>query len=76
MCSTGTKREANTYLLPSPNDLFIYRSMAIWVHGDAAIRKQWRLIRIRFFVYFRFGTDQFNYYGYRCPLAQDWHNIP
>ncbi len=73
----GTKREA-TRVFPSPNDLFNYRSMAIWVHGDQTmpttlnsptdtIGKTW--------IYFRFGTDQYNYYEYRRPLTRDWSNI-
>jgi len=64
-----------TRIFPSPNDLFNYRSMAIWVHGDAAIPKTVTTDSHQVFVYFRFGTIQFNYYEYRCPLAQDWHNI-
>ena len=73
----GTKREA-TRIFQSPNDLFNYRSMAIWVHGDGAMPKTINNIAdtvTRVWVYFRFGTDQYNYYEYRRPLVQDWQNI-
>ncbi|MDP4243529.1 MAG: cell surface protein SprA [Bacteroidota bacterium] len=78
----GTRREAQR-IFPSPNDLFNYRAMAIWVHGDQnpgtqisdrplnsindTINRTW--------VYFRFGTDQYNYYEYRRPLVRGWQNI-
>jgi hypothetical protein len=73
---SGTKREA-TRIFPSPNDLFNYRSMAIWVHGDATMPTEAQLTSSvdKVWVYFRFGTDQYNYYEYRMPLAQDWQNI-
>ncbi|MDP4219779.1 MAG: cell surface protein SprA, partial [Bacteroidota bacterium] len=71
---TGTKREA-TRIFPSPNDLFNYRSMAIWVHGDATMPVTVTADSNQVWVYFRFGTDQYNYYEYRRPLARDWQNI-
>jgi hypothetical protein len=70
----GTKREA-TRIFPTPNDLFNYRAMAVWVHGDASMPKTVTDTANKVWVYFRFGTDQYNYYEYRMPLLQDWHNI-
>ncbi|MEI8133665.1 MAG: cell surface protein SprA [bacterium] len=70
----GTKREA-THIFQSPNDLFNYRSMAIWVHGDATMPKIITDTTNKVWVYFRFGSDPQNYYEYRMPLVQDWHNI-
>ncbi|MEP7233931.1 MAG: cell surface protein SprA [Ignavibacteriota bacterium] len=77
----GSKREA-TRIFPSPNDLFNYRAMAIWVHGDnsatSSLPKSINNLTDtvgKVWVYFRFGTDQFNYYEYRKPLIQDWQNL-
>ncbi len=78
----GSRREAQR-IFPSPNDLFNYRSMAIWVHGDvnSGTEISSRPLNTindtinRVWVYFRFGTDQFNYYEYRRPLMQGWQNI-
>ena len=82
-----TGRRQAERLFPSPNDLFNYRSMAIWVHGDPTKLPQtfsnspadtsgatW--------VYVRFGSDPYNYYEYRRPLIAPtdngscgWQNI-
>ncbi len=70
----NTQREA-ARIFPSPNDLFNYRSMAVWVHGDGAMPKAITDTNLKVWVYFRFGTDQYNYYEYRRPLVQDWQNI-
>ncbi len=72
---SGTKREV-TRIFPSPNDLFNYRAMAIWVHGDGAMPKTITdKDSTHVYAYFRFGTDQYNFYEYRLPLVQDWQNI-
>jgi hypothetical protein len=65
-------------IFPSPNDLFNYRSMAVWVHGDDTqpesvstladtANKLWAVMR--------FGSDEYNYYEYRRPLLKGWQNM-
>lgn len=72
---TGERREA-TRVFQSPNDLFNYRSMAIWVHGDdkmplAAADDTTNTV----WVSIRFGIDALNYYEYRRPLSKGWQNM-
>ncbi len=73
------RREAQR-IFPTPNDIFNYRSMAIWVHGDSATLPTASLGSVkdtinRVWVYVRFGTDQYDYYEYRRPLVGGWQNI-
>lgn len=71
----GEKREA-VRVFQAPNDLFNYRSMAIWVHGDdnrpvAATPDSLNTV----WVSIKFGIDKFNYYEYRRPLSKGWQNM-
>ncbi len=76
------EREAQR-LFPTPNDLFNYQSMAIWVHGDDHANSEISnspLTTIkdtlnRVWVYWRIGSDQYDYYEYRRPLVRGWQNI-
>jgi hypothetical protein len=70
-----TSREA-VRNFQTPNDLFNYKSLAIWVHGDNAEPSQ-NLLQPNngTFVYVRIGTNPFNYYEYRRPLGSGWQNI-
>ncbi len=76
------RREAQR-IFPTPNNLFNYQSMAIWVHGDEShsseissaplVKESDTLNRV--WVYWRFGSDQYDYYEYRRPLVRGWQNI-
>ncbi len=76
------QREAQR-IFPTPNNLFNYQSMAIWVHGDESHSSEissapLRTIKDtlnRAWVYWRFGSDQYDYYEYRRPLVRGWQNI-
>lgn len=59
----------------SPNDLFNYRAMAIYVHGGNDRPESISDTNGQVWVYVRFGMDRFNYYEYRQPLRRDWQNI-
>lgn len=59
----------------SPNDIFNYRSMAVYVHGGEDRPLDVRDTNNQVWVYVRFGTDDFNYYEYRRPLQRDWQNV-
>ncbi len=82
-CVEDTGRREAQRLFPNPNDLFNYKSMAIWVHGDstgssAISREPLATIRDtinRVWVYWRVGSDQYDYYEYRRPLVRGWQNI-
>ncbi len=82
-----TGRRQAERLFPTPNDIFNYRSMAIWVHGDPTKYPQTFTnspadTAACTWVYVRFGSDQYNYYEYRRPLIAPtdngncgWQNI-
>lgn len=72
---TGERREA-TRVFQSPNDLFNYRSMAVWVHGDDRMPDIADMDTSNaVWVSIRFGIDRLNYYEYRRPLAKGWNNM-
>jgi len=82
-CVGDTGRREVQRVFPTPNDLFNYREMAIWAHGDttntsavpsAPINKLSDTIN-RIWIYWRFGSDQFDYYEYRAPLIRGWQNL-
>lgn len=75
----GDKREIVNYLY-RPLDLFNYREMKMFIHGDLDSS----FGNVSYFnnlqdygadIYFRFGTDTLNFYEYRMPLKADWHNL-
>ncbi len=76
------RREAQR-IFPTPNNLFNYQSMAIWVHGDESHSSEISSAPLntikdtinRAWVYWRFGSDQYDYYEYRRPLVRGWQNI-
>ncbi len=80
-----TGRREATRVFPSPNDLFNYTSMAIWVHGNdssvadnsvsAAPLRTMADTTGRVWVYWRFGSDAYDYYEYRVPLIRGWENL-
>lgn len=72
--ASGDRREAFR-VFQSPNDIFNYRAMATFVHGDSTLPALSADTTHRVWVYMRFGIDNFNYYEYRRPLAKGWQNI-
>ncbi|HWF43572.1 MAG TPA: cell surface protein SprA [Candidatus Kapabacteria bacterium] len=66
-------------IFPTPNDIFNYKAMAVWVHGDTLPGTQVPAQPFSpgdtIWVYWRFGTDQFNYYEYKRPLVRGWQNM-
>ena len=75
----GDKREVIKYLYRTL-DLFNYRELKMFVHGDqndfpGSISQY---INEDFYaaeVYLRFGTDTLNYYEYRQPVRAGWNEI-
>lgn len=75
----GDYREVVKYLY-RPLDVFNYKEMKLFIHGDeAAIPGD-----VSYFmndddygseVYFRFGSDSLNFYEYRQPVKPDWNEI-
>lgn len=58
----GETREAVKKFTYKALDVFSYRQMKMFVHGDSSYPN----------VYLRFGTDSSNYYEYRGPVYPGW----
>ncbi|MEX0603013.1 MAG: hypothetical protein WD295_06710, partial [Bacteroidota bacterium] len=59
-----------------PLDLFNYRVMKMFVHGDTrpGFRPMYTdTANYDLEYFFRFGTDSLNYYEYRAPVKPGWH---
>ena len=76
----GDSREIVKYLY-QPLDLFNYREMKMFYWGDSIAGPD-RLgqydetnMEYNAEMYFRFGADSLNYYEYRAPIQQSWHEI-
>ncbi len=67
----GQAREAFKYYAYKPLDVFNYRTMKMFVHGDRTFDFR-GLDDYDADVYLRFGFDSLNYYEYRAPLHQGW----
>ncbi len=75
----GDSREIVKYLY-RPLDVFSYKEMKLFIHGDLNTN----IGSISYYidkddygaeVYFRFGTDSSHFYEYRQPLKQSWTEI-
>ncbi|NOX17630.1 MAG: cell surface protein SprA [Chlorobi bacterium] len=75
----GDSRSTVKYLY-QPLDLFNYKKMKLFVHGDmdstkGSVSYYQDLNNYGADVIFRFGTDSLNFYEYRQPLRAGWGNI-
>lgn len=61
-------RQAVRYYTFRPLDLFNYRTMKMFVHGDAS----WSPDGSDAEVFLRFGSDTLNFYEYRAPVYPGW----
>lgn len=67
----GESRNAIKYYNYKPLDVFSYRTMKMFVHGDTSFAYNGEgNYDAEYF--FRFGADSLNYYEYRAPLHPDW----
>jgi cell surface protein SprA len=67
----GTSGEAARYYTYKALDLFDYRIMKMFIHGD----EKFNYVDENNYdaeVFFRFGLDSLNYYEYRAPVHKDW----
>ena len=63
----GQSRQAVKYYSSRPLDLFNYRTMKMFVHGDSTFH--YRSVNdYDADMFFRFGTDSLNFYEYRAPI--------
>ncbi|HEY9187458.1 MAG TPA: cell surface protein SprA [Ignavibacteria bacterium] len=67
----GQSREAVRYFTSRPLDVFNYKTMKMFVHGDPSFGYvDSSNYDVEFF--FKFGADTANYYEYRMPLRPGW----
>lgn len=64
----GQSRQAVKYFATRPLDLFNYRTMKMFVHGDDTTMRQGD--EAEFF--YQFGSDSLNFYEYRAPIYAGW----
>lgn len=75
----GDKRETVNYL-PRPLDVFNYKEMKFFIHGDlkdnsGSVSNYVDENNYATEVYVRFGSDSLNFYEYRQPVKPDWQDI-
>lgn len=72
----GESRQAIKYYTVRPLDLFNYKSMKMFVHGDPSFEYNLEGEGIADAVVFiRFGSDTLNFYEYSQPLRPGWDEI-
>ena len=75
----GAKREVVKYLY-KPLDIFDYKEMKLFVHGDVdelpgSVSYYQDENNYGSKMYFRFGADSLNYYEYSMPIKAGWREI-
>jgi hypothetical protein len=71
----GESKQALKRFPVRPLDLFSYRAMKMFVHGDdrPGFRLQYRdTTDYDLEIFLRFGSDSLNYYEYRAPVRPGW----
>ncbi|MFH0992381.1 MAG: cell surface protein SprA [bacterium] len=74
----GQSRQAIKRFPARPLDVFSYKMMRMFVHGDERLGYRPAFTDtsdydLEFF--FRFGTDSLNYYEYRAPVTPGWNDV-
>ncbi len=68
----GMIRQAARWFSVRPLDLFNYREMKMFVHGDESRLSYVDTTNYDLAILFRFGGDSLNYYEYRAPIRPGW----
>jgi cell surface protein SprA len=71
----GENRQAVKRYAIRPLDLFNYRAMKMFVHGEERLGLTFRYIDSTNYdaeLFIRFGTDSLNFYEYRAPIRPGW----
>ncbi len=66
----GETREAIKKFSYRPLDVFSYRQMKMFVHGDNSFGRTPEEASVK--MYIRFGSDSSNYYEYKAPIYPGW----
>jgi len=71
----GQSRQAIKRFPTRPLDLFSYRELRMFVHGDERLGTQIHYVDTTNYdleLFLRFGIDSLNYYEYRAPIHPGW----
>ena len=71
----GESRQAIKRFTTRPLDVFSYRAMRMFVHGDERPGTRIRYTDTTNYdlnIFLRFGSDSLNYYEYRAPIQPGW----
>ncbi len=68
----GESRMAVKFYTYRPLDLFNYKTMKMFVHGDENTINFVDLTNYNAEFFYRFGADSLNYYEYRAPIRKGW----
>jgi cell surface protein SprA len=71
----GDSKQAIKQFPLKPLDVFNYKTMKMFIHGDERMGYIPRYVDTTNYdveVFFRFGTDSLNYYEYREPVHEGW----
>jgi hypothetical protein len=71
----GESRQAIKQFPVKPLDVFSYKTMKMFIHGDERVGFAPRFVDTTNYdidLFFRFGTDSLNYYEYREPVHEGW----
>lgn len=71
----GDSRQVFKRYQSRPLDLFSYRVMKMFVHGDDRLATRFRYINTTDYdaeIFLRFGADTLNFYEYRAPIRPGW----
>ncbi|MEX1139073.1 MAG: cell surface protein SprA [Bacteroidota bacterium] len=72
----GESKQAVKKLIGRPLDVFSYKTMKLFVHGDERPGFLMQYIDTTNYYaefFLRFGSDSLNYYEYRAPIRPGWH---
>ncbi len=68
----GQAKQAVKHYDYRPLDLFNYKTMKMFVHGDDSTMRFVDANNYDGEFFFRFGSDSLNYYEYRAPIRKGW----
>lgn len=68
----GQAKQAIKHYDYRPLDLFNYKTMKMFVHGDDSTMNYVSVNNYDGEFFFRFGSDSLNYYEYRAPIHKGW----
>ncbi len=70
----GDSRQVFKRYQSRPLDIFSYRALKMFVHGDDRPETYIDSTKYKAELFLRFGSDTLNFYEYRAPIRPGWHS--